>query len=151
MDLKEEEKFWAERCYEIINISAQNIHNLSNSINLYIAYGCSFLLIYYFNNLDKLKILIRNKLLFFLIILPILGIIFSLLQLYLNLKIELIQAKFLSEKHNYFTEKIPISNKNRNLLYLLSKLSICVEIFTIFIVLGIFSEIIYIFYKLIFI
>ena len=68
MDLKEEEKFWAERCYELININTQNIHNLSNSINIYIAYGCSFLLIYYFNNLDKLKILIRNKLLFFLII-----------------------------------------------------------------------------------
>lgn len=151
MDLKEEEKFWAERCYELININAQNIHNLSNSINIYIAYGCSFLLIYYFNNLDKLKILIRNKLLFFLIILPVLGIIFSLLQLYLNLKIEFIQAKFLSEKHNYFTEKVPISNKNRNLLYLLSKLSICVEIFTIFILLGIFGEIIYIFHKLIFI
>lgn len=149
MDLKEE-KFWAERCYEIINISAQNSHNLSNSINIYIAYGCSFLLIYYFNNLDKLKILICDRLLFFLIILPILGILFSLLQLYINLKSELIQAKFLSEKHNYFMGKETISTKYRIKFYLIEKLSICVEIFTIFIVLGIFSEIIYIFYKLIF-
>lgn len=151
MEQKEKEKLGIERCYEMIKIKTQNLHSLSNSINLYVAYGCSFLLIYHFNNLDKLKALISNKLLFSFILLPILGIIFSLLQLYLNLKSEHIQVKILIEAHNFLVEKKQISDKYRTLSSIYEKLSFCVEIFTVFIIINIFSEIIYIFYKLIFI
>lgn len=151
MEQKEKEKLGIERCYEMIKIKTQNLHSLSNSINLYVAYGCSFLLIYHFNNLDKLKALISNKLLFSFILLPILGIIFSLLQLYLNLKSEHIQVKILIEAHNFLVEKKQISDKYRTLSSVYEKLSFCVEIFTVFIIINIFSEIIYIFYKLIFI
>lgn len=45
MEQKEKEKLGIERCYEMIKIKTQNLHSLSNSINLYVAYGCSFIIL----------------------------------------------------------------------------------------------------------
>lgn len=142
-----------KRCYEIILMNSKNIHDLSNKLNIYLAYGCSFLLVYFFSNIETLKKLIPNKILFILILLPVLNIVFSLLQLFVSLKGEIRNMEFMSAKHSYIEnrdeESLEQYKKYRKSNFLVKSSSILEKLSFIATLLIAFG-IIYVFYNLIF-
>lgn len=142
-----------KRCYEIILMNYRNIHNLSNSINIYLAYGCSFLLIYFFNNIETLKNIISNEMLFILILLPVFNIVFSLLQLFVSLKGEIRKLEFMGAKHSYIEkgdERSLEQYKEYRKSNFLEKTSSILEKLSFITTFLIAFGIIYIFYNLIF-
>lgn len=143
-----------KRCYEIGLMNSRNIHDLSNRINIYLAYGCSFLLIYFFNNIEELKKIILAKTLFILILLPILNILFSLLQLFVNLKGEIRILNFMAAKHSYIEKEDEESLKDYKEEYkksdFLEKASFILEKLSFITTFLIAFGIVYIFYNLIF-
>lgn len=142
-----------KRCYEIVLMNSKNIYDLSNKINIYLAYGCSFLLIYFFNNIETLKKLISNEILFILILLPVLNIVFSLLQLFVSLKSEIRSMEFMTAKHSYIEKEDEESleqYKEYRKSDFLEKASSILEKSSFVTTLLIAFGIIYIFYNLIF-
>lgn len=142
-----------KRCYEIVLMNSKNIHDLSNKINIYLAYGCSFLLIYFFNNIETLKKLISNEILFILILLPVLNIVFSLLQLFVSLKSEIRSMEFMTAKHSYIEKEDEESleqYKEYRKSDFLEKVSSILEKSSFVTTLLIAFGIIYVFYNLIF-
>ena len=142
-----------KRCYEIILINYKNIHDLSNRINIYLAYGCSFLLIYFFNNIETLKKIISDEMLFILILLPVFNIIFSLLQLFVSLKGEIRKLEFMGAKHSYIEkgdEESLEQYKEYRESDFLEKISSILEKLSFITTFLIAFGIIYVFYNLIF-
>lgn len=91
-----------KRCYDIVQYSYDFTLNMNNKINIYLAYGSSFLLIYFFKNINILKEIISPKILFILVILPVLTVIFSLINLYLVAILSFKIMSFITAKHSFF-------------------------------------------------
>lgn len=142
-----------KRCYDIVQYSYDFTLNMNNKINIYLAYGSSFLLIYFFNNINILKEIISPKILFILAILPVLTVIFSLINLYLVAILSFKIMSFITAKHSFFIYQDEKSlaeyekNKNTNLI---EKLIYGFNIINFILMIILAIEIGYIFYLLIF-
>lgn len=150
-ELPTEEK--VKKIYSLMDNSINTIKIYSEKINFYIAYSCAFILVYFFLNLEKLKLIINKHILMIFICIPLIIIFLTLLQLYGNYRNEIELLKSLTIKQNYLLG-IDTTNhleKQKKLkIEMISKIQKVIEYLTIIFIFFLFIEIIVIFILLIY-
>lgn len=142
----------SKRIYELSIGRINNIISLSEKINTYIAYSCSFILIYFITHIDFFKRYINKSTLFIFTLIPLLTIILAILQLYLNFKGEIANLNLLGAKHDFLINEEEIKfEKQIQSIKRYNSVQIWIEYLTVMLCFILSIEIIYIFYKIIFI